>query len=47
LPKLKGPLKEVLEAVSLKHAAQGRKDLMWSDVDRYPGIDDAALVRSF
>jgi DNA mismatch repair protein MSH3 len=44
LPQLREPLKVLMGAVSLKHAAEGRKDAMWNDPDRYPGISDADLV---
>jgi DNA mismatch repair protein MSH3 len=46
LPKLKEPMKELLGDISLKRAAEGRKDAMWNDPDRYPTIADADLVSS-
>ena len=45
LPKLKQPMKVLMEAVSLKAAAEGNKDKMWTDPDRYPKIADADMVR--
>lgn len=45
LPKLKQPMKVLMEAVSLKAAAEGSKDKMWTDPDRYPRIADADMVR--
>ncbi|GLB35404.1 putative DNA-binding domain of DNA mismatch repair MUTS family protein [Lyophyllum shimeji] len=44
LPKLKEPISELLAAVSLKHAAEGRKDIMWTDPERYPKIADADMA---
>jgi DNA mismatch repair protein MSH3 len=44
LPKLRGPMTNLMEAVSLKNAAEGRKDIMWIDSDRYPKIADADMV---
>lgn len=38
-------MKELLGAVSLKRAAEGNKDTMWTDPERYPSIADADLVR--
>lgn len=40
-------MKELLGAVSLKRAAEGNKDTMWTDPERYPSIVDADLVRIF
>lgn len=45
LPALKGPVKELMGAVSLKEAAAGNKDTMWHDPERYPAVDDAHMVR--
>jgi DNA mismatch repair protein MSH3 len=45
LPKLKEPMKTLMEAVSLKNAAEGSKDTMWTDSERYPKIADADMVR--
>jgi len=44
LPKLKGPMKELLDVVSLKNAAEGKKDTMWNDPERYPTIADVDMV---
>ena len=41
LPKLKRPMTELMEAVTLKNAAKGNKDTMWTDPERYPTIADA------
>ena len=46
LPKLKEPMKELIGAVSLKEAAKGSKDTMWTDPERFPSIADADLVSS-
>lgn len=44
LPKLREPVKELLGAVSIKRAAEGNKESMWTDPERYPGIQEAELV---
>jgi hypothetical protein len=46
LPKLKGPMTELMGAVSLKKAAEGSKDSIWTDTERYPKITNAVEVRS-
>ncbi|KAF8959081.1 DNA mismatch repair protein MSH3 [Flammula alnicola] len=43
LPKLKDPMSELLKAVDLKKAADGKKDSIWTDWDRYPEISDADM----
>ena len=44
LPLLRDSITELLSIVSLKQAAEGRKDTMWNDPDRYPGISDSEMV---
>jgi DNA mismatch repair protein MSH3 len=44
LPKLREPMAKLIEAVSLKKAAEGRKDTMWTDPEQYPKIADADMV---
>jgi len=44
-PKLREPIKVLLRAVNLKKASEGKKDAMWTDLERYPGIIDADMVR--
>jgi len=44
LPKLKNPIKGFLGDVSLKKAADGRKDTMWTNPEKYPAIADIDLV---
>ncbi|KAG5728291.1 DNA mismatch repair protein MSH3 [Termitomyces sp. T112] len=44
LPKLKGPMKELMSAIRLDQAAEGRKDIMWTDPERYPEINDADVA---
>ncbi|GBE82631.1 DNA mismatch repair protein [Sparassis crispa] len=39
LPKLKGPVKQLLGAVSIKMAKEGKKELLWTDPDKYPDLD--------
>lgn len=45
LPALRGPMTRLLADVSLKRAAEGRKDTMWQDPDKFPVIADIDLVR--
>ena len=45
LPKLREPIKDLLAAVNLRKASEGKKDSMWTDLERYPGIIDADMVR--
>lgn len=44
-PKLREPIKGLLAAVNLRKASEGKKDTMWTDLERYPGIIDADMVR--
>ena len=44
LPKLKVPVKDILDAVCMKKAAEGKKDQMWNDTHKYPAISDRDLV---
>lgn len=46
LPRLKDPIKELLDAINLKNAAEGNKAMMWNDPERYPGIIDSDMVLS-
>ncbi|CAA7265435.1 unnamed protein product [Cyclocybe aegerita] len=43
LPKLKEPVRKLLEIVNLKKAADGKRDEMWNDRERYPDIVDADM----
>jgi hypothetical protein len=45
LPKLRDPIKGILDNISLKKASEGRKDTMWTDSEKYPTIADLDLVR--
>lgn len=44
LPKLREPMKKLMEAVTLKNAAKGSKSTMWTDPERYPKIADASMA---
>jgi DNA mismatch repair protein MSH3 len=44
LPRVKAPVKELLGIVNLKKAAEGKKELMWNDPERYPDIIDSDMV---
>ncbi|THH32975.1 hypothetical protein EUX98_g1202 [Antrodiella citrinella] len=39
LPKLKDPVQDLLGVFSLKAAAEGKKDSMWTDPDKFPDLD--------
>ncbi|KZT11630.1 uncharacterized protein LAESUDRAFT_734417 [Laetiporus sulphureus 93-53] len=39
LPKLREPMRELLDSVSLKMAKEGKKEALWTDPDKYPDID--------
>lgn len=47
LPRLQPAVQDLLSVVNLDHASENRKDLMWEDPDKYPGIVDAALVHTY
>ena len=44
LPKAKEATQEMLSAVSLGSASEGRKEKLWTDPERYPTIADMGLV---
>ncbi|KXN82576.1 DNA mismatch repair protein MSH3 [Leucoagaricus sp. SymC.cos] len=44
LPTLKSTMKTFIDAVDLNQASEGRKDQMWRDPDKFPGIIDAVHV---
>ncbi|KAG5652337.1 hypothetical protein H0H81_005358 [Sphagnurus paluster] len=44
LPKLKEPLKGLMDAVILKKAAEDKKAEMWAEPERYPKITDAEMA---
>lgn len=44
LPKLKSPVQEYLNAISLKGATEGKKESLWTDTERFPKITEYALV---
>ncbi|KAI9056873.1 hypothetical protein FKP32DRAFT_1584914 [Trametes sanguinea] len=39
LPRLRDPVKEICDAIDFSAAEQGKEDVMWTDVDRYPALD--------
>ena len=43
-PRLREPIKDLLAAINLKKASEGKKDSMWTDLERYPSIIDADMV---
>lgn len=38
LPKLRGPIQDLLEMIHLKAAKEGKKEALWTDEDKYPEI---------
>ncbi|OCH90300.1 hypothetical protein OBBRIDRAFT_826026 [Obba rivulosa] len=40
LPKLKGPVNALLAEINVKKASEGCKDEMWTDLDKYPELDN-------
>ncbi|KAF8631445.1 hypothetical protein AX17_005122 [Amanita inopinata Kibby_2008] len=44
LTKLKRPITEILDALSLTQAAEGNKSSIWADPERYPAVADADLA---
>ncbi|KAI0713432.1 muts domain V-domain-containing protein [Earliella scabrosa] len=43
LPRLREPVKELVETIILKEAEEGHKDTMWQDVDKYPKLEALTL----
>ncbi|KAH9842529.1 muts domain V-domain-containing protein [Rhodofomes roseus] len=39
LPKLREPMRYILDNVNLKAAKEGKMELLWADPDKYPNID--------
>lgn len=44
LPQLREAMKELMGAVNIKMAKEGKKDAMWNDPDRYPHLDNLMMV---
>ena len=44
LPKLKEPMKEILETINLKKAAENIKADLWIDTEKYSNVADAQMV---
>ena len=47
LPKLRDAMKYILDSVNLKAAKEGKKEALWTDPDKYPGVDAHTAVSSF
>lgn len=45
LPKLREPIRGLMNTISLKMAKEGKKEQMWTDPDKYPDIDSLTVVR--
>ncbi|KIP07972.1 hypothetical protein PHLGIDRAFT_510551, partial [Phlebiopsis gigantea 11061_1 CR5-6] len=43
LPRLREPMQSLLGAVNLKMAKEGRKDAMWTDLNKYPDLDEIMM----
>ncbi|KAH9926110.1 muts domain V-domain-containing protein [Fomitopsis serialis] len=39
LPKLRDPMRYILDNVNLKSAKEGKKESLWTDPDKYPDVD--------
>lgn len=44
LPKLKIPMRDLLNTISLKEASQGNKVSLWKDTDKFPELVEFELV---
>jgi DNA mismatch repair protein MSH3 len=44
LPSLQEPMKDLLGVIDLKLTAEGRKDIMWTDSDKYPRLLELIMV---
>ncbi|KAJ7343625.1 muts domain V-domain-containing protein [Mycena albidolilacea] len=44
LPPLKKPMGDLLDAINIKQAAEGRKDCMWRDSSKYQSVEDNILA---
>lgn len=44
MPKLREPIQSLLRVFSLKAAAEGKKDSMWTDPDKFPDLDGILAV---
>jgi DNA mismatch repair protein MSH3 len=44
LPKLRSPIKGFLDSIRIDQAVEGKKELMWMEPDKFPGLVDAAVV---
>jgi hypothetical protein len=38
-------MRDLLDAINLKQAAEGKKDCMWRDSSKYPLVEDNIIVR--
>ncbi|KAI0948577.1 hypothetical protein AcV7_009281 [Taiwanofungus camphoratus] len=43
LPKLREPIRGLMNTISLKMAKEGKKEQMWTDPDKYPDIDSLTV----
>lgn len=46
-PALRKSINELLQTIRLKQAADGRKDDLWFDQEKYPAIEETRMVGSF
>lgn len=46
LPKLRIPIKGLIDSIRIEQAVEGKKELMWIEPDNFPGLVDAAVVRA-
>ncbi|EKM83024.1 hypothetical protein AGABI1DRAFT_34226 [Agaricus bisporus var. burnettii JB137-S8] len=44
LPKLRIPIKGLIDSIRIEQAVEGKKELMWTEPDNFPGLVDAAVL---
>jgi DNA mismatch repair protein MSH3 len=44
IPKIKGPLKAIVDTINLQKAKEGNLTELWRDEEKYPALDDCKLV---
>jgi len=45
IPKIKEPLKAIIDAIDLQKAREGSLMELWRDEEKYPTLDDCKFVR--
>lgn len=47
IPKIKEPLKAIVDAIDLQKAKEGNLTELWRDEEKYPALDDRKFVSTF